>query len=101
MDGSDDLAPMPAAAGHEEPPPAPMVDELAPVRERAFALIDDAAATRKRLADVHESGQEDAEAIHDFRVALRRLRSALRPLGIAWGKKKTKALAERIRTIAD
>jgi CHAD domain-containing protein len=82
-------------------PAAPVADELAPVRARVVALIDEAAAARGRLAALHASGGEDAEAIHDFRVALRRLRSALRPLGLAWGKKKTTALAERLRNVAD
>jgi CHAD domain-containing protein len=94
VDESDALA----AQGE---PAATIADELAPVRARSLALVDAAAAARSRLAAVHQSGEEDAEAIHDFRVALRRLRSALRPLGLAWGKKKTKALAERIRAVAD
>jgi CHAD domain-containing protein len=79
----------------------PVLDRLEPVRVRALSLVDDARAARKHLAEVHESGAEDAEAIHDFRVALRRLRSALRPLGIAWGKKKMEAFGERLRAVAD
>lgn len=74
---------------------------LAALRERARKLVRDADAARAHLAEVHREGQEDEEAIHDFRVALRRLRSALRPLGLAWGKRKTRALAERLRTIVE
>ena len=96
----EDRAPTPDDTEHEESP-APIGDDLTPVRARALALVAAAAAARSRLAAVHQSGEEDGEAIHDFRVALRRLRSALRPLGLAWGKKKTTALAKRIRAVAD
>lgn len=43
------------------------------VRERALKLVDKVAVACKRLAS-----PEDAEALHDFRVALRRLRIWLR-----------------------
>jgi CHAD domain-containing protein/CYTH domain-containing protein len=42
-------------------------------RRLALAHLQDAAATRGRLAD-----PKDAEGLHDFRVAIRRLRSALK-----------------------
>jgi CHAD domain-containing protein len=74
---------------------------LARVRDHARKLTGDALDARAHLGEVHHARRVDAEAIHDFRVALRRLRSALRPLGLAWGKKRMDALAERIRTVAD
>lgn len=47
------------------------------VRHIARAFIDEARAAAERLDD-----PEDAESLHDFRVAIRRLRATLR----AWGK---------------
>ena len=43
------------------------------VRRRALALLDDAAAAGARIAD-----PADVEAVHDFRVGLRRLRSLMK-----------------------
>ena len=42
-------------------------------RRIALSLLDAAGAARERLTDA-----DDAEALHDFRVAMRRLRSTLR-----------------------
>ena len=55
--------------------PARLLDRPAPEVARWLALVrlHDLISTRQRLGD-----QEDAEALHDFRVALRRLRSLLR-----------------------
>jgi CHAD domain-containing protein/CYTH domain-containing protein len=52
-----------------------IVDVPAPVGVRllCLSLLDDAAAARDRLGVT-----DDAEALHDFRVALRRLRSTIR-----------------------
>ncbi len=58
--------------------PSPkLLDELAPRAARivALELLASAAAARDRLDD-----HDDAEALHDFRVAVRRLRSWLRAL---------------------
>ena len=57
------------------PPAAELVVEPAAsgVRRVALALLDSAIAARDRLDD-----PSDGEALHDFRVALRRLRSWLR-----------------------
>ena len=57
------------------PPAAELVSEPAAsgVRRVALALLDAAIAARDRLDD-----PSDAEALHDFRVALRRLRSWIR-----------------------
>jgi len=51
--------------------PSLLVDEGA--RRLALAHLEDAGAARRRLADA-----SDPEALHDYRVALRRLRSCLR-----------------------
>ena len=55
--------------------PASILDdhETRAVRVVALALLSDAAAQRERLAQ-----PDDPEALHDFRVALRRLRSWIR-----------------------
>lgn len=48
------------------------------------------------------SGAPDAgEAIHDLRVALRRLRSVLRPMRVVYGKKSLVGTEERLRAILD
>ncbi|MEP6691130.1 MAG: CHAD domain-containing protein, partial [Gemmatimonadaceae bacterium] len=55
--------------------PSDVLDRAAPETARWFALslLDEATAARARLDE-----EDDAEALHDFRVALRRLRSCLR-----------------------
>ncbi len=62
-------------------------------RRIAIALVRDAAAALPRVA-----GRTDPEALHDLRVALRRLRSILRafdaPLGGSLSKKQRKRLRE-------
>ncbi len=97
VDAMDEQSPSDAGAAQGAPADHP----LALIRDRARALTATALEARAHLAEVHEARRVDEEAIHDFRVALRRLRSALRPLGLAWGKKKMEALAERIRAVAD
>ena len=42
----------------------------------------------------------DAEAVHDLRVALRRLRTLLRPARAIYGKKKLRAVADELRRFA-
>jgi CHAD domain-containing protein/CYTH domain-containing protein len=65
-------------------------------RRIALDFLEQAEAARHRLDDA-----DDAEALHDFRVALRRLRSAIRAfaheLHDAVGRKARK----RLRTLAD
>ena len=60
------------------PPAAELVAEPAAsgVRRVALALLDGAIAARDRLDD-----PSDGEALHDFRVALRRLRSWMNAFG--------------------
>jgi len=58
-------------------------------------LLDEARAARDRLGD-----PDDDEALHDFRVALRRLRSVLRALRPYLDDPPPKKLRNRMRTLA-
>jgi CHAD domain-containing protein len=62
----------------------------------ALSYLDQAAAARTRLAD-----PADAEALHDFRVALRRLRSGLRAYRDLLQDSVPKKLAKRLERLAD
>lgn len=64
------------------------------VRRIALGYLEDAGAAHARLM-----GNEDGEALHDFRVALRRLRSWLRADAWAGGNPPRK-IAKRVRRIA-
>src|SRR5947209_577076 len=61
----------------------------------ALSYLDQAAAARKRLKD-----EDDAEALHDFRVALRRLRSCLRAYDDLLRDSVPKKLARRLERLA-
>jgi CHAD domain-containing protein len=61
----------------------------------ALSYLDQATAARARLADA-----ADAEALHDFRVALRRLRSCLRAYRDSLQGSVPKKLAKRLRRLA-
>jgi CHAD domain-containing protein len=61
----------------------------------ALSYLDQAAAARARLKD-----ETDAEALHDFRVALRRLRSTLRAYHDALQGSVSKKLAKRLKRLA-
>jgi CHAD domain-containing protein len=61
----------------------------------ALRLLDDVVVARLRL-----SRPEDHEALHDFRVALRRLRSALRAWRLSLGPAVSKRIRRRLREIA-
>jgi CHAD domain-containing protein len=61
----------------------------------ALSFLDQAAEARPRLAD---SG--DAEALHDFRVGLRRLRSCLRAYDAQLADSVSKKLARRLKRLA-
>jgi CHAD domain-containing protein len=61
----------------------------------ALSFLDQAAAARPRLAD-----PADAEALHDFRVGLRRLRSCLRAYRDCLEESVPKKLARRLRRLA-
>jgi CHAD domain-containing protein len=61
----------------------------------ALSFLDQAAAARPRLDD-----PADAEALHDFRVGLRRLRSALKAYGAQLDGSVPKKLAKRLKRLA-
>lgn len=61
----------------------------------ALRLLDDVVAARLRLAR-----PDDQEGLHDFRVALRRLRSALRAWRLPLGPSVSKRIRRRLREIA-
>jgi CHAD domain-containing protein len=61
----------------------------------ALSFLDQAAEARPRLADA-----EDAEALHDFRVGLRRLRSALKAYASQLDDSVPKKLARRLKRLA-
>src|SRR6185312_2539616 len=72
-----------------EPPAEPVAaqraeDYLAPA---LFALV----AAVRRQADRVAGGGPDPDAIHDFRVALRRLRTVLRPARALYGERRLRA----------
>ena len=61
----------------------------------ALGFLDQAAAAYPRLSD-----PADAEALHDFRVALRRLRSCLRAYEALLEKSVPRKLAKKLRSLA-
>jgi CHAD domain-containing protein len=61
----------------------------------ALSYLDQAAAARARLKD-----ETDAEALHDFRVALRRLRSGLRAYDDTLKGSVPRKLAKRLKRLA-
>jgi CHAD domain-containing protein len=79
--------------------PKPPVDLLprsaAPVAaELGLARLDGVRAASARLDD-----PDDAEALHDFRVALRRLRASLRSFRLELGDSVSKKLQRRLRDV--
>ena len=70
---------------------------------RAAAARAAAARRRRppRAGEVATVEDEDAEAIHDFRVALRRLRTLLRIVRSHYGKNRIAAVAEDLKHLAD
>ncbi len=65
-------------------------------RRVALQRLDEAGEAALRLSD-----PSDAEALHDFRVALRRVRSTLRSFRPLFGDAVPKKLRRRLRRIAD
>jgi CHAD domain-containing protein len=68
-------------------------DFLAPVLSALIAAVRSEA---ERIA----SAEPDPEAIHDFRVALRRLRTVLRPARLVFGRRRLRALGAELRRFA-
>ncbi len=77
--------------------PDTVLDESADegVRLVAIALLEDAMAEHRRLAN-----PDDAEALHDYRVAVRRLRSWLRTHRRLLGRRATRQSARLLRRVA-
>ncbi len=62
-----------------------------------FVLI---AVVRREALRVGPGQAADPEAIHDFRVALRRLRTALRPARRVYGERRMRAIGAELRRFA-
>lgn len=77
---------------------APSAPDPPAVAARAVRLTD---AVRATLTALLEGSTDSSEAIHDFRVALRRLRSAQRPLGMLYGRGFAQRTADALRVFAD
>lgn len=74
-------------------------------RRLCLGFIDEALLATERLSSVSRDGEVDPEALHDTRVALRRLRSTLRAyrevLGSSPPKKRKRALSDLARATGD
>jgi CHAD domain-containing protein len=90
-------APPPA----EDPAPPPSVrqahDFLAPA---LYAMIAEVRRAQDRVAETRGTAGRDPEAIHDFRVALRRLRTVLRPARRVFGKRRLREIGGELRRFA-
>ncbi|MGH7628492.1 MAG: CHAD domain-containing protein, partial [Gemmatimonadales bacterium] len=80
-----------------EPPTSSLLDRPAAEAARLLALrlLDDAAAARLRLGR-----PDDPEALHDFRVAIRRLRSCLRAWRAVLDEGVSPRVVKRLRRLA-
>jgi CHAD domain-containing protein len=90
-----DPAAMTAGAGLAEGAEIPSRSPEEGARRLALFYLDQAAAALPRLHD-----GADREALHDLRVALRRLRSCLRGFAAQLGDSVPRKLARRLRRIA-
>lgn len=72
-------------------------DFLAPA---FYALIAEVRRTQDRVAATRGGAAVDPEAIHDFRVALRRLRTVLRPARPVFGKRRLREIGAELRRFA-
>jgi CHAD domain-containing protein len=84
------------------PPPRRADHFLAPVLFGLIAAVRQAAA---RVAATANGGAgaargSDPEAIHDFRVALRRLRTGIRPARPVYGERRLRAIGAELRALA-
>lgn len=90
------------AAPHEVAPVAP----AAPASELVQRILERIgvaeAALAKLLGDPGHpvAAEEELEIVHDYRVALRRLRSNVRILGPAYGRRKMRRSADALRDAA-
>jgi CHAD domain-containing protein len=77
-------------------------DEAPPAHELVAPLVRALMQTsREAAARVVTRRADDPEAVHDFRVALRRLRSVLRPLRKLYGPKRMRAIGDELRELAN
>jgi CHAD domain-containing protein len=72
---------------------------LAPAVSELCATIREAAA-RVEASHARSAEGYDAEAVHDLRVGLRRLRTLLRPARTIYGKKRIRRAADELRRFA-
>jgi CHAD domain-containing protein len=85
-------------SGRAQPPaPRRAHDLLAP---ELFALIASVRHAAARVEATGRRGAGDPEAIHDLRVALRRLRTALRPARRVYGKRCLREISGDLRRFA-
>lgn len=90
-------APVPGrAAGRRASPDLLTRPAEESARRLGLELLDAAAAAADRLGDA-----EDREALHDFRVALRRLRSTLGAYRDLLGNAYSKSMRKRLRRVAE
>ena len=89
-------------AAHDDQPVITAHDLLAPAVRELADRIREAAARVAATAAGQARGEigYDAEAIHDFRVALRRLRTLLKPARAIYGKQKIRAAGDELRRFA-
>ncbi len=75
-----------------------------PLGEAIRGLIETARETRVRVLEAqnarHTSGAADEEALHDFRVSLRRMRTFLRAARILWSTKQVERIETELRFYA-
>jgi CHAD domain-containing protein len=87
-----------AGAGDGARPPAR--DFLGPV---LLSHIERVRADARRVVAASEQGESaepDAEAVHDFRVSLRRLRTLLKPARRIYGRRRLRPVADGLREFA-
>ncbi|WP_437327246.1 CHAD domain-containing protein [Sorangium sp. So ce381] len=75
-------------------------DFLGPV---LLSHIERVRADARRVVTASEQGEDaepDAEAVHDFRVSLRRLRTLLKPARRIYGRRRLRPVAEGLREFA-
>jgi len=80
-----------------EPPARAAHDFLAPA---LFAMIAEVRRAQARVAETRGAAGRDPEAIHDFRVALRRLRTVLRPARRVFGRRRLREIGGELRRFA-
>lgn len=76
------------------------------MRARVTSRVADVMAARARVVEPSRGDREaaeahDEEAVHDYRVGLRRLRSALRALRSMWTKTVLRPLEQVLKELAD